>query len=156
MRGVTGGLTDDTGALTAAERDDRVVWSLHRAALGRGISPTVPAGVLAEAWRGGPQHRLSRLLRGCTVQPLTEPEARAVGVLAASSGLEDTVDLTVAETAMRRREAVVTSSRSHIEQVARAVGGCWSSTRSERPATSPEDGRAPIGADEKTRSREAV
>ena len=120
---MTDGLTYDTGALIAAERDDRMVWSLHRAALGRGISPTVPAGVLAEAWRGGPQHRLSRLLRGCTVQPLTEPQARAVGVLAASSGLEDTVDLTVAETAMRRCEAVVTSNRSHIEPVAMAVGG---------------------------------
>jgi len=31
----------------------------------------VPAGVLAEAWRGGPQHRLSMLLKGCKVEDLS-------------------------------------------------------------------------------------
>jgi len=46
------GLTYDTGALVAAERNDRLVWSLHRAALHE-ASPTVPAAVLAEGWRGG-------------------------------------------------------------------------------------------------------
>ncbi len=116
------GLTYDTGALIAAERDDRLVWSLHRAALRLDIAPTVPAGVFAEAWRGGPQHRLSRLVRGCDIKPLTETQARALGVLAAASGLDDTVDLAVAETALRRNEAVVTSNRSHIEQIGRAVG----------------------------------
>jgi len=49
------GLTYDTGALVAADRDDRLVWSLHRAALMRGLPPVVPAGVLAEGWRGGPR-----------------------------------------------------------------------------------------------------
>ena len=38
----TDGLTSDTGALVAAERDDRIMWSLHRAALRRGLPPTVP------------------------------------------------------------------------------------------------------------------
>lgn len=37
------GLTYDTGALVAAERDDRMLWSLHRAASRRGSPPTVPA-----------------------------------------------------------------------------------------------------------------
>jgi hypothetical protein len=46
-----------------------------------------------------------------------------VGVLAASSGLEDTIDLSVAETAMRRCEVVVTSCRSHLEQVDMAAVG---------------------------------
>lgn len=68
-RGGVRGLTYDTGALIAAERDDRLMWALHRATLGRGITPTVPAGVLAEAWRGGPQPRLSSLLKGCHVEP---------------------------------------------------------------------------------------
>ena len=116
------GLTYDTGALVAAERDDRLMWSLHRAALVRRLTPIVPAGVLGEAWRGGPQHRLSRLLKGCAIEPLTENQARAVGVLAARSQLSDTVDLAVAEGALRRNYAVVTSNRRHIEQVADAVG----------------------------------
>jgi predicted nucleic acid-binding protein len=118
----TEGLTYDTGALVAAERDDRLMWSLHRAALLRRLTPIVPAGVLGEAWRGGPQHRLSRLLKGCAIEPLTEDQARALGVLAALSQLSDTVDLAVAEGALRRNHAVVTSNRRHIEQVADSAG----------------------------------
>ena len=116
------GLTYDTGALVAAERDDRLMWSLHRAALRRQLIPVVPAGVLGEAWRGGPQHRLSRLLKGCDVEALTESQAREVGVLAARSKLSDTVDLAVGEGALRRDHAVVTTNRKHIEQIADAVG----------------------------------
>lgn len=104
------GLTYDTGALIAAENHDRLMWAPHRAALGRGLSLTVPAGVLGEAWRGGPQPSLSRLLKGCRVEPLTEAQAREVGVLAKRSGLHDTVDLAVAEGALRRDDAVVTSN----------------------------------------------
>jgi predicted nucleic acid-binding protein len=115
------GLTYDTGALIAAERDDRLMWALHRAAMARGLPPTVPAGVLAEAWRGGPQPRLSRLLKGCKVEELGEERARLVGWLIARSGLNDTVDVAVAEGAMRRNDAVVTSNRKHIEQVASAM-----------------------------------
>ncbi len=116
------GLTYDTGALIAAERDNRLMWALHRAAVVRGLRPIVPAGVLGEAWRGGPQHHLSRLLKGCDVEDLTEDQARRVGVLAARSGLSDTVDLAVVEGAVRRNHAVVTSNRTHIEQAAEAAG----------------------------------
>jgi hypothetical protein len=116
------GLTYDSGALVAAERNDRLMWSLHRAALVRGLTPIVPAGALGEAWRGGPQHQLSRMLKGCGVEPLTEDQARAVGALAARSSLDDTVDLAVAEGAIRRGHAVVTSNRADIEHVADAVG----------------------------------
>lgn len=116
------GLTYDTGALIAAERDDRLMWALHRAAIARGLPPTAPAGVLAETWRGGPQHQLSRLLKGCKVEELGEHQARLVGGLIARCGLDDTVDVAVAEGAMRRNDAVVTSNRAHIEQVADAVG----------------------------------
>ena len=115
------GLTYDTGALLAAESHDDLLWALHKAALKRGIVPTVPAGVLGEAWRGAPQANLSRLLKGCEIEDLTQAQARAVGVLAKSSGLEDTVDLAVAEGALRRGDAVVTSNHTHIEQVADSV-----------------------------------
>ena len=116
------GLTYDTGALIAAERGQRLMWSLHRAALGRGLVPVVPTGVLAQAWRGGPQAQLSRLLRGCQFEALTEAQARAIGSLAALSGLDDTVDLAVAEGAIRREHAVVTSNRTHIAQAASSRG----------------------------------
>lgn len=120
---MSSGLTYDTGALIAAERDDRLMWSLHRAAIARGLPPTVPAGVLAEAWRGGPQHRLSMLLKGCKVEELSEDQARRVGALVATCGLDDTVDVTVAEGALRRNDAVVTSNRAHINQVVSSVHG---------------------------------
>jgi hypothetical protein len=41
------------------------MWSVLRAAIIRGLPPTVPAGVLAEAWRGGSPHWLSRPLKSC-------------------------------------------------------------------------------------------
>jgi len=85
----TDGLTYDTGALIAAERDDRLMWALHLAAIGCGLLPTVPSGVLAEAWSGGPQHQLSRLLKGCKVEELSEEQARQVGGLIARSGATD-------------------------------------------------------------------
>lgn len=116
------GLTYDTGALIAAERDDRLMWALHRAAIARGLPPTTPAGVLAEAWRGGPQHRLSRLLKGCRTEELGEEQARRVGGLIARSGLDDTVDVAVVEGALRRDDAVVTWNRAQIERVADAAG----------------------------------
>ena len=118
----TDGLTYDTGALVAAERDDRVMWSLHRAALRRGLPPTVPAGVLAEGWRGGPQTNLSRLLKGCDVEDLTKGQARAVGSLAARADHDDIVDVSVVEGALRRNHAVVTSNPGHIRKVATAAG----------------------------------
>ncbi|MDR1806984.1 MAG: PIN domain nuclease [Propionibacteriaceae bacterium] len=115
------GVTYDTGALIAAERSDRWVWARHRAWLNAGVSPTVPAGVLAEAWRGGPQANLSRFLAGCRVEALTEAQARAVGALAATTGLDDTVDLAVAEGAIRRHDAIVTSNPTHLRQATAAA-----------------------------------
>lgn len=116
------GLTYDTGALVAAERDDRIMWSLHRAALRRGLPPAVPAGVLAEGWRGGPQANMSRLLEGCDIEDLTKTQARAVGALAARADHGDIVDVSVVEGAVRRNHAVVTSNPGHIRKVATAAG----------------------------------
>jgi hypothetical protein len=116
------GLTYDTGALVAAERDDRLVWSLHRAALNRGLPPVVPAAVLAEGWRGGPQATLSRFLKGCGIEDFSKALARATGALAARSGHDDVVDVSVVEGAIRRRHAIVTSDVTHIRTVADAAG----------------------------------
>jgi hypothetical protein len=77
------GVTYDTGALIAAERNDRRMWALHAGFLAEEIVPTVPAPVLAEAWRGGSrQASLAGFLALCTIEPLTEQQAKAVGALA--------------------------------------------------------------------------
>lgn len=116
------GITYDAGALIAAERGDVRVGGIHADALRRGILPTVPAGVLAQVWRGGPQPGLSRVLKGCRVETLTEAQARAVGRLAAHSGHDDAVDLSVVEGAARRADVVVTSDPSDIARIADVVG----------------------------------
>jgi len=90
---------------------------------------------------GGPQHQLSRLLRGCKVEELSEEQARQVGGLIARSGLDDTVELAVAEGALCRNDAVVTSDRTHITQVADAVGKRIAMHDVWRPAGDLENGQ---------------
>jgi hypothetical protein len=116
------GVTYDTGALLAAERNDRKMWALHAGFLEEEIVPVVPAPVLAEAWRGGSrQASLARILAMCEVEPMTEAQARDVGVLAGKAGHDDVVDVTVVERAIRRRQAVVTSNEMHIRKIAAAA-----------------------------------
>ena len=116
------GLTYDTGALLAAEANDRRMWALHRRALERLHTPTVPAATLAQAWRGGPQPLLSRVLDGCAIEALDESGARVVGQLLARSNTTDVVDASVVAGALRRGDAVVTSDQRDIETLASAVG----------------------------------
>ena len=42
-------ITYDTGALIAADRNDRTSWARHAAALKRGYCITIPAPVVAQA-----------------------------------------------------------------------------------------------------------
>jgi hypothetical protein len=112
----------DTGALVAGERNNRQMWALHDAALRRGITPIVPAGVLAQSWRGGPQARLSRLLRGCVSAPLDEPLARGVGSLCAMADTSDVVEASVVIIATSRHAAIVTSDEPDIQHLASSAG----------------------------------
>jgi hypothetical protein len=117
------GVTYDTGALVAAERNDRAMWALHAGFLAEEVVPTVPAPVLAEAWRGGGrQASLSRLLALCAIEPMSEGQARRIGVLAGKAAHDDIVDVTVVEGAARRRDAIVTSNDTHIRAIAEAAG----------------------------------
>lgn len=119
------GLTYDTGALLAAERNVREVWSAHRSMLESGRMPVVPAPVLAEAWRGGGprQANLSRFLQGCRIEALDERRARTVGVLAGRSGHADLADLAVVAGAALRRDTVLTSDPVDIALIAAAADG---------------------------------
>ena len=122
MTGI-GGVTYDTGVLVAAERNNRQMWALHAGYLAEEVIPTVHAAVLAEAWRGGSrQASLSRLLRLCDTEPMSENLAKDVGVLAGKSGHDDIVDVSVVEGAVRRGDAVVTSNVTHIRTIAEAAG----------------------------------
>jgi hypothetical protein len=116
------GLTYDTGALIAAAARDVGVWSLHDEALARGVRPYVPAPVLAQAWRGGPQHNLGRLLKGCIVEAFAENAARDVGRLLAASHTGDVVDAAVVVSALPRGDVVVTADPDDLRLLADALG----------------------------------
>ena len=85
--------------------------------------PCVPAAVLAQVWRGGPQPLLSRLLRGTQLEPLADQGARLAGVALARSNTSDVPDATVVVSAVQHQNAVVTSDRADIEHLANAFGG---------------------------------
>lgn len=108
----TTGLTLDTGALLALERGDARVRALLQRAPERRLALAVPAGVVAQAWRGGPrQVRVARLLGDPLVEvpPLDDAMARAVGLLCGRSGHADVVDVHVALHARDQGHRVVTS-----------------------------------------------
>lgn len=116
----------DTGALIALERDERHLWRKLNAT----IDPDtiqVPAGVIAQAWRGGPrQAPLARALKLSDEVPLDGQIAREAGALCAQTGTNDVIDASVAVTAARaaRQEdvGVVTSDRSDIAPLLAALG----------------------------------
>lgn len=116
------GLTYDAGALIAAEAGDRAMWATHGEALARSLRPTVPAAVLAQVWRGGPQALLSRLLVGCEIEMLDGSRARAAGELCARSNTADTTDAAVVTGAVARHDVVVTSDRRDIRRLVTALG----------------------------------
>lgn len=99
------GLVYDTGALIAAERNDRRMWALKARALQRGVRPIVP-----------------RLLAGCETETLNEDRARSAGILRRGVAVSvGAIEATVAEAAIRLRAAVVTSDRIDLEQLAESA-----------------------------------
>lgn len=118
------GLVLDTGALLALERGAPRVRALLRRALEGGGVLCVPAGVVAQAWRGGPrQARVARLLGDPIVEvlPLDDVTARSVGLLCGRSGHADIVDVHVALLARKRGAVVVTSDPDDLQRVDPAV-----------------------------------
>ena len=115
------GVTYDAGALLAADRGSQRMQALHRQALESGLVPVVPAGALAQAWRGGPQPMLSRLLAGCRVEALDDPKARSAGAACALAKTSDVVDASIAVGAAARGDLVVTSDPDDILHLATAI-----------------------------------
>jgi hypothetical protein len=116
------GIVYDTGALLAAERLDRPFLELHQDTVRAHTRPIVPVVVLAQAWRGGPQHGLSHLLKGCDVIPDDQQTGRAAGIVCASAGTSDVVDAIVVATAARFQASVVTSDPGDLTHLAHSIG----------------------------------
>ena len=112
----------DTGALLAAERRNPDFIALHDELTSARIRPLVPVVVLAQAWRGGPQHQISRVLKGCDILTDDERVGRAAGIACGTSGTADVVDAIVIVTAVRHQAAVVTSDPGDLTRIADSVG----------------------------------
>ena len=118
--GASVGLVYDSGALIAADRDDRRVWAIHTRSLQRGVRPVVPAGCVVEAWHGQRQANLARLLDGCEIETLTDERAKSSGLLRAGTSNDvSAVDASVVEVAIRKVAAIATSDRGDIESLLR-------------------------------------
>ena len=114
------GLSLDTGALIAVERGNRRVLALLDEAERHGLPIHVVAGVVAQAWRGGPrQARLARFLAvdGLEIPVLDSATARAVGELCGHTGHDDVVDVHVVLDARATGHLVVTSDPDDLRRV---------------------------------------
>jgi predicted nucleic acid-binding protein len=111
----------DTGALIALERLDQALWQRLKVVRRRGGQIVVPAGVMAEAWRGGPHSApLARLLAICEVDALDEERAKEIGVRLGDRGARNVVDAHVVCCALEHRAAVATSDPGDMESLAAA------------------------------------
>lgn len=114
------GATLDTGALIALESGSTRMAVLAEEALGGRAELAIPAGVLAQAWRGGArQARIARLLRASTtsVVSLDAKMALRVGARCAATRSADIVDMSVAICAGDRGHPVITSDPGDIAAI---------------------------------------
>ncbi len=119
------GATYDAGVLIAVERQDITVLGLHNDLVMRGITPVVPAGVLAQVWRGGSgrQAPVAQMLKQCEIEPLDETLAKQVGKTSKGLTSPDVVDISVVVGALGRGDQVVTNDAGDIKQISDALGG---------------------------------
>lgn len=108
-------LVYDAGALVAADRQGRKIWTLHYTSLQGGSFPVVPTPALVQVYRDGTrQVNLARLLKGCQELPLDGELARRAGRLCGAAGTADVTDAVVAVVAADHAAAVVTSDPSDL------------------------------------------
>jgi hypothetical protein len=114
------GFTLDTGALIALERGDRDLELLLNEVREDKLDIVVPAGVLAQAWRGGRrQARLAKFINSgnAHVESLDDLRARHAGELCGRTGTTDVVDASVVLCARNRKHAVITSDPKDIRRL---------------------------------------
>ncbi len=112
----------DSGALVALARDERAMWRRLKGCVATGVVPRTHAGVLAQAWRGGPrQARLSQALAAIDVVALDERLGRATGELLARAGGSDIVDAALVVLA-DDGDHIVTADHRDFEVLAAARG----------------------------------
>jgi predicted nucleic acid-binding protein len=139
---MTTGVTLDTGALIALESGSRRMAVLVEEALASGSEVVIPAGVVAQAWRGGAaQARIARLLRASVtlIVALDQRQALRIGARCAATGVTDVIDISVALCARDRGHAVVTSDPGDIRAADPSLTVLSPAWRTDLPERQPED-----------------
>ena len=114
------GLTLDTGALIALEAGSRRMALRVEQAVAASAELAIPAGVVAQAWRGSArQARIAKLLqlKVTSVVALDTKLALRVGATCAVTGSTDAVDVSVALCARDRGHSVVTTDPADIAAI---------------------------------------
>jgi hypothetical protein len=114
------GLTLDSGALIAFERNERRMVALIARSLEHGYSLAVPAGVVGQVWRDGRrQARLARLLGSdmVEVETLDDQRARHAGQLCGVREVSDVIDASVVLCARARGHRIATSDPDDIRRL---------------------------------------
>jgi hypothetical protein len=119
LAGSQPGVTLDAGALLEVERGAPWLTALLAEIRALGGEIAIPAGVLAQAWRGPRSARMSHLARAneTVVVPLDDLTARAIGQLLAASGTSDVIDASVVLTARLLGHPIVTSDGEDLRRL---------------------------------------
>lgn len=105
--------------MIAFERGDRNVALILKGALAFGSRVIVPAGALAQVWRGGARSApLSRVVDAAEIEPLDEARAKEIGERLGSRGATDVTDAHVVCCAVEHCAAVATSDSDDIRALA--------------------------------------
>lgn len=110
----------DTGALIGLERRDPRLVALADEIVRNRLAAFVPAGVVAQSWRGSArQHAVAKLLKakGVRVDTLDEKTALQIGLRLGSVDGDDVIDGHVALLAARVRGVVYTSDPDDIRSL---------------------------------------
>ena len=113
----------DTGALLAAERRNPDFLALHDEITAARIRPIIPVVVvLAQAWRGGPQHPdlPAQRLRRTPGRPMRRPRRRPRLRRLAYRDVVDTI--IVITTAVRHQARAVTGDPGDLTRIADCIG----------------------------------
>lgn len=109
----------DAGALIALDRGNRRIMSVLSEAVEHSKAVVVPAGVLAQVWRGGRQARIARLLADPAVEvvALDQAQAKIVGGLCGVTNTSDVVDASVVVCGRTGRSTIVTSDPDDLRRL---------------------------------------
>lgn len=110
----------DAGALIALERRNPKMLALTQALIAHNASAHVPAGVLAQVWRGSSrQHPIGKLLKASAIRvhTLDHSVALRIGKLLGQSKTSDVIDAHVVLLARLLGATVITSDPDDIQKL---------------------------------------